>query len=237
MSGLQENQRSPSALSATVHIGTEKRCTKCGKIKKVSEFYRDNRRKNRWRSTCILCSLERTRKYQKSHREYYCDKSKSWYTENKEKKKEINAIWRKSHPENVKAMEKRNYTKRRGTLKGKLNHCMSSSINQSLKKGTKAGSHWEILVDYTVDQLKQHLERLFKPGMTWKNYGTWHIDHKIPLAAHNFITPDDIDFKRAWDLSNLQPLWASENQKKYAKLSKPFQPSLTIQRRNKYVSV
>lgn len=75
-----------------------------------------------------------------------------------------------------------------------------------------------------------HLERQFLPGMTWENHGRfgWHIDHIIPLSAFNFETPDHIDFKRAWALSNLQPLWWQDNLKKRAKIEGAFQPSLAI---------
>ncbi|OKP79784.1 hypothetical protein BTE77_06750 [Ensifer adhaerens] len=59
-----------------------------------------------------------------------------------------------------------------------------------------------------------HLEAQFTDGMTWDNYGEWHVDHIIPLAAHNYETTDDIDFKRAWAMSNLQPLWAIDNHRK-----------------------
>jgi 5-methylcytosine-specific restriction endonuclease McrA len=65
--------------------------------------------------------------------------------------------------------------------------------------------------------------------MTWENYGSeWHLDHKIPLSVHNFTKPEHSDFKKAWSLKNLQPLWAEDNLKKNAKLNKPFQPSLLL---------
>jgi hypothetical protein len=71
--------------------------------------------------------------------------------------------------------------------------------------------------------------KLFKPGMTWENYGTyWHIDHKVPVVVHNFNRPEDIDFRLCWALRNLQPLEALENMKKQDKLDKPFQPSLRL---------
>jgi len=97
------------------------------------------------------------------------------------------------------------------------------------KIGLKAGRQWETLVNFTVDQLKQHLEKLFTPEMTWENYGTyWHIDHKIPIAVFNYEKPEDIDFRLCWSLKNLQPLEKIENIKKKDKLEKPFQPSLKI---------
>ena len=73
-----------------------------------------------------------------------------------------------------------------------------------------------------------HLEVRFQPGMSWDNYGEWHIDHIVPLAAFNYETPDDLDFGRAWALENLQPLWAKENIRKWCRLERPFQPSLRL---------
>jgi len=100
---------------------------------------------------------------------------------------------------------------------------------QSIKNGAKANRHWESLVDFTADQLKEHLEQLFRPGWTWENYGSvWHIDHKTPIAVFNFDKPEDIDFRICWSLKNLQPMDVMENKIKSAKIDKPFQPSLAI---------
>jgi ribosomal protein L13E len=63
---------------------------------------------------------------------------------------------------------------------------------------------------YSADQLRVHLEGLFKAGMTWANYGTWHVDHRRPVAS--FVLPDQM--MECFALSNLQPLWAPENLKK-----------------------
>lgn len=105
---------------------------------------------------------------------------------------------------------------------------MSSGINKSLRNGAKSARHWESLVDFTIDQLKVHLEKLFLDGMTWQNYGKWHIDHKVPIAVFNFSKPEHIDFKRCWSLKNLQPLWAHDNISKRAKITKAFQPSFAF---------
>lgn len=114
------------------------------------------------------------------------------------------------------------------TPDGKLRACISRDISKSLR-GRKGGKHWESIVGYTLHQLINHLEKQFKPGMTWENYGTvWHIDHKIPVSVFNFKTYDDIDFQRCWELKNLQPMFAFENKSKGNKLSKPFQPSLAF---------
>jgi 5-methylcytosine-specific restriction endonuclease McrA len=135
--------------------------------------------------------------------------------------------WKLANPEAVREHCRRGNLKRISTPKGKLNQNMASKISRSLQ-GIKAGRHWESLVGYTVEQLKRHLEKQFQSGMTWDNYGQWHIDHIVPASAFNFIVPEDIDFKNAWNLKNLRPLWAGDNLKKWAKLERPFQPSLNI---------
>lgn len=91
-----------------------------------------------------------------------------------------------------------------------LNMSVSASIRKSLKS-MKAGRSWEGLVGYTVRELKRHLERQFLPGMSWENRGEWHIDHRVPLALHHFETAECPEFRAAWALSNLQPLWALDN--------------------------
>jgi hypothetical protein len=106
----------------------------------------------------------------------------------------------------------------------------SCLVRDCLKGRIKNGRSWQALVGYSVDDLRQHIENQFKDGMTWERFlaGEIHIDHKIPVSAFNFITTEDIDFKRCWAISNLQPLWAKDNLKKKDKLLKPFQPSLAI---------
>jgi 5-methylcytosine-specific restriction endonuclease McrA len=65
--------------------------------------------------------------------------------------------------------------------------------------------------------------------MNWENYGSyWHIDHKIPISVFNFEKPEDYDFKRCWNLKNLQPLEKFKNMSKGNRLDKHFQPSLAI---------
>ncbi len=111
----------------------------------------------------------------------------------------------------------------------RLNCSMHTAISRCLKN-EKGGEKWLALVDYSVDDLKKHLEKQFTDGMTWGNYGKngWHIDHKIPLSVFNFTKPEHEDFRRCWALKNLQPMWAIENIKKHAKITKPFQPSLLM---------
>jgi len=98
-------------------------------------------------------------------------------------------------------------------IQRRISRNMHGSVKRFLKKG-KEGSKWQNLVGYNVDDLRRHLEKDFRDGMTWENHGKWHIDHIIPISKFNFSSFKDEGFKKAWALNNLQPLWADENMKK-----------------------
>jgi len=68
------------------------------------------------------------------------------------------------------------------------------------------------LIGCTPLELKTHLERKFTEGMSWDNYGKWHIDHIIPCAA--FDLTDPVQQRQCFHYSNLQPMWATANFKK-----------------------
>lgn len=205
-----------------------KTCSKCNLPKEEKEFYKNKNFKDGLQYDCKLCHqqegkenyllnaqkiITRTNKYRKEHLCNYRKYVKNWELNNSEK-----------HKSRVKIRDAKN----NHTEKGRLNNTMSVYIAKSLH-GTKAGKRWEDLVGYTVDQLKRHLEKLFKEGMSWDNYGkVWEIDHKIPVAVFNYEKPEHLDFKLCWDIKNLQPLECSKNRSKQDKLDKPFQPSLAL---------
>lgn len=103
-----------------------------------------------------------------------------------------------------------------------ISFCISNRIRSSLKNG-KNNQHWENIVGYTLQDLMEHLESKFQPGMTWDNYGQWHIDHVIPISYFDYTSYEDESFKICWSLDNLQPLWAKDNLKK----SNKFEPEIT----------
>jgi 5-methylcytosine-specific restriction endonuclease McrA len=122
----------------------------------------------------------------------------------------------------------------------RVSRSISMSIRRAITLG-KNGRHWESLIGYTLKDLIKHIEKQFSEGMNWDNYGfnlpnnnppRWHIDHIIPKSAFNLESPDSMDVKRCWALTNLQPLWGSENSKKGSQILQPFQPSLKITNQN-----
>lgn len=114
-----------------------------------------------------------------------------------------------------KAKNRESQRRRRLRQEVAVSHRMSSGMAHSLKGGGSVS--WQRLVGYTLDDLRRHLERQFLPGMSWANIGEWHIDHIVPLKIFTFSTPTDPEFKAAWAITNLRPLWAIKNMQKSAK--------------------
>ena len=71
------------------------------------------------------------------------------------------------------------------------------------------------LIGCTPTELVAYLEKQFQTGMTWGNRGSvWHIDHKRPIAS--FDLSDVEQRKQCFHYTNLQPLFAHDNQVKWA---------------------
>lgn len=92
---------------------------------------------------------------------------------------------------------------------------MSSAIRSALKR--RKSARWLDLVGYSVADLRSHIERQFLRGMGWHNMPKWHVDHIIPLSSFKFQSGNDPEFRAAWALTNLRPVWAPENLRKHAR--------------------
>lgn len=97
--------------------------------------------------------------------------------------------------------------------------CMREMLRRVRRlTGLKKAKRTEDVLGYGKAELVKHLEKLFKPGMSWSNHGEWHIDHIIPLSV--MIKRGITDPKLLNALDNLQPLWAADNHRKSAKVGK-----------------
>jgi hypothetical protein len=229
MNGVQENQKLKSVQDANQFIGINKKCSRCKEIKPVNEFAFCKKSKDGKNCACKKCHNEECRIYKTNNPEKVKESAKKYRDNNKELTYQINKLYMENNKEKTRARHRKNMREKMKNPKHKLSHNMSDLVRYSLH-GKKEGKSWKKLVGYTLDQLIKHLEKQFTEGMTWENHtiNGWHVDHKIPITAFNYTLPTDIDFKKCWSLSNLQPMWAKENRKKQNKIDKPFQPSLSI---------
>ncbi|MBZ9943460.1 hypothetical protein LB533_20450 [Mesorhizobium sp. BR1-1-13] len=90
--------------------------------------------------------------------------------------------------------------------------CRAMVVRVAKKASTKKDGNTHDILSYSAHDLRLRMECQFQPGMSWTNYGEWHIDHKKPIAA--FIAQGIKDPRIINMLSNLQPMWGEENQKK-----------------------
>jgi hypothetical protein len=208
-------------------IMAAKNCSKCKALKDLDEFGPDKRAKDGKKSACRKCVSEGQCALYAKNPEPHRAARRQYWKDNPAKCTAMGARWRKENPSKEAAIRRRRREKIRSIPGARLHKSMSTLVRFSLHS-EKNGSPWEKLVGYTVFQLMRHLEKRFHLGMTWGNYGKWQVDHKIPVAAFNFETAQDADFKKCWALKNLQPLWAADNQSKSDKVDRPFQPALLL---------
>ena len=90
----------------------------------------------------------------------------------------------------------------------KIIKLLRSRIWRALKKNVKSNSTMK-LTGCTVEQLKKYIESKFEDGMSWDNYGTWHVDHIIPCAQFDLSNPEQQ--KICFHYTNLQPMWGEDN--------------------------
>lgn len=102
-------------------------------------------------------------------------------------------------------------------LRANLNHRLRALLK--ITEGEKAGEIKELIGCSILDFIK-HLESLWLPGMSWKNYGCkngdWQLDHIIPCAAFDLADPEQQ--KACYHYTNVRPLWKIDNIKKGAKM-------------------
>ena len=170
---------------------------------------------------------EATAKWRVENRERYKEGNAKYCAENKERRKEINAKWRAENKERKKelaakwrAENKEKITKQimqryYSDTNFRLVYLLRNRIRTAIKKGCKSAQTMELL-GCSIEEVKSHLESQFTEGMTWDNHGEWHIDHIIPCASFDLTDPEQQ--KKCFHYTNLQPLWASENISKGARL-------------------
>jgi hypothetical protein len=133
---------------------------------------------------------------------------KIWYQANSERKRAQSRAWKRDNPDRnkaiIKAWNKNN--PEQAALRSRM-HC---ALKYPKSKSTMK------LLGCDINWLRAWLEVSFKPGMTWENYGPgWHVDHIRPCASFDLSDPSQQ--KLCFHFTNLQPLWAEENQEKYNK--------------------
>lgn len=187
-------------------------CTKCKIEKDLSEFNKDKTRPDGYSYWCRAC--------RKTHWHKNADKFKAkhkvYRINNKEKIKKIGEEYRRKNSKKIYA---RFYKWRKDKLDSdpyfRLVHTLRSRFGAAMKCKFKSASSLDLTGCDNWDDVRKHIEKQFTLGMSWDNYGKWHIDHIRPCAS--FDLTKESEQKECFNYKNLQPLWAKDNLSKGAK--------------------
>lgn len=195
-------------------------CSGCGsKLPATREYFAWRADTDKPNGRCRSCVNRRQlaiqRRYRKRHgAEFIARRRREYYEQEKSSgaHQRRSREYRRRNLELVRGIEKRNQHRIRATPKGHITDNIRRAIRTSLqRKGVKSRGRKLSALPYSAGRLAEHLEGLFRTGMSWANYGEWHIDHIRPIASFDYSSVDDPEFQKCWALDNLQPLWASEN--------------------------
>lgn len=169
---------------------------------------------------------KRNRQYRLDNKESIAEKGKQYHLDNKESKNKKTRQYRLDNKESISKQKNKYYlaNKEKRSLYRKkrlrtdplfrlvLN--LRSRLYVALNGNFKSASTMKLL-GCSIEFLKQHLQKQFKPGMSWKNRGSFHIDHIKPCASFDLNKPEEQ--KRCFNYTNLQPLFPIDNLRKGAR--------------------
>ena len=159
---------------------------------------------------------EYQKKYREEHKEEMSNYQKLYYLKYKEEKDKKSSENYYKNKEQYKERSKRNHKLlRKINIQYRIKDNLSRRLRRALKGNFKSFSTMK-LVGCSIKFLKEHLEKQFKQGMAWDNYGLWHIDHKRPCASFDLSISEEQ--AKCFNWHNLQPLWAKENLEKKDKI-------------------
>ncbi len=190
-----------------------------------------------WRQMHRVYEQERGKRYKADNPESVKNRNKHHYHNNKEYHRKKYQKWKLANPERRREIDRsaaiRNRDRRleqarermAASPRARLHRAVSRQVLYTLRTG-KGGQTWEELLGYRVETLMAHLESQFTKGMTWDNYGKWHVDHIKPVSHFSFESIHDPEFLECWSLWNLQPLWGRDNVRKSNNCDAPPLPLL-----------
>lgn len=156
-----------------------------------------------------------SKRWRESHVEQYKDTKKQWDEKHKDEQLEKSRLWRQENLEKSRKIGREWNAKKRIQDPGfRILASLRSRIRIVLRRheAVKA-EHTKELLGCDAKQLREHLEKAFREGMTWENYGSvWHVDHIRPCVSFDLTQKEEQ--KACFHYSNLQPLFVKDNIKK-----------------------
>ena len=200
----------------SIRFTSNRECQECTASRAVSterKAYMAAYMRERRAASPELREAERIKSLERMHQIYA-----PLYKSDPHHQERIRKLGRKSYrtavvndPEKVRQKYRADYRRMAATTQGKLKNRLRARFHSILRGKCKPG-HCLDMVGCSLGELVKHLEKQFLTGMSWENFGMWHIDHIRPCAS--FDLENLSQAKLCFHYSNLQPLWALDNLRK-----------------------
>ena len=188
-------------------------CCKCKIENKKLNFPKNKGNKDGYANQCKQCykqysieNFENQAKYKKQYknREDFKQREKEYAKKPKAilNKKIYIKKWKKQNPN-----YHSNYQKERSNkdINFKLQKYIRTRFYHAIKNNSKFSSVI-VLLGCSIEDFKQHLEKQFKPEMTWLNHGEiWEIDHIEGCCKFDLSKEEEQE--KCFHFSNCQPLF------------------------------
>lgn len=153
--------------------------------------------------------------YFKKHKHQISLNHKIWAENNQSYLTEYGKKYREKNKNKLREYDKKKHHKYKQNINYKLTKNLRRRTLYAIKNNSKSDTTLN-LIGCDIEEFKIYIEKLFKPGMTWDNYGKWEIDHITPCASFDLSKPEEQ--QKCFHYTNLQPLWKEENLKKGKKI-------------------
>jgi len=166
---------------------------------------------------------ESVKRYKEKHKDEIKEYNKKYHREYRKTHKLVKTVKytkiKTTKTKEEKTIYQRDYRRKRRAedLEFRIKDILRSRISSAIKNKANKGKRTLELVGCSMPEFIKYLESKFTEGMSWENYGYygWHIDHIRPCASFNLLNEDEQ--KKCFHYTNLQPLWAIDNRKKWSK--------------------
>lgn len=146
--------------------------------------------------------------YREQNRQKINERARDYASRVAHKKRSYMQEWRKQNQEHLREKRVARY-KTDPSYRVRIN--LRNRLNAAIRVGCKAGSAVRDL-GCTIEDFMSYIAAQFLPGMSWENWGEWHLDHIKPLAAFDLTNRNQ--FLAACHYTNMRPLWAADNLRK-----------------------
>ena len=163
-----------------------KECRVCGDVKPVTEYNKDSKTKDGYRTDCRNCSKKKDREYAAKNREAAKLRAKKWHHENKKRANENSKRWRQENPERLKELSKLWHEENKERVK-ELNRAWKKANKHKVNANTRMrqAAKLNATPPWLNEDHKFMLEEIYelRDLRTQATGVVHHVDHIVPLRG------------------------------------------------------